>query len=347
MTLLKKNKSDILNDNKLNNCFLSAKLNNLDIECNIFKGNFYSDSFNYFPITENYETFPELFNWQVDNSLDHIFNEDFNNHLKEKINQFKIIENVFVLGSSPGDNYYSNLIYFLPRIFFNDKTEIKLVVHRNLSNKFRKFIKEICKSLKKNINFVYLDDDFYSFKNSYIPQFLEIKKSLKILNFFINNFDNSSNDNEDLKIYVSRQNTNYRNVVNEDDLIDLLKQNNFKIIDPNHLEIIEQIQLFSQAKFVISPTGSSLANIIFCKPGTKIIEISPDYKHHYEQNISKRYENLAQLVGLDFKKTMADSIKLNNISGLAKKYIDEKVLKESLHYSDLIVKINEFKKYLG
>jgi len=122
MTLLKKNKSDILNDNKLNNCFLSAKLNNLDIECNIFKGNFYSDSFNYFPITENYETFPELFNWQVDNSLDHIFNDDFNYQLKEKINEFKIIENVFVLGSSPGDNYYSNLIYFLPRIFFNDKT---------------------------------------------------------------------------------------------------------------------------------------------------------------------------------------------------------------------------------
>ena len=108
----------ILNDKALNNLFLSATLKDTKEQCKFLKGDFYLDSFNYFPITTNYETFYNLFKRQDENRIEHFYSENFYNNLKEKEKNFKIFEKSFVLGSSPADNYYSNLIYFLPRIFF-------------------------------------------------------------------------------------------------------------------------------------------------------------------------------------------------------------------------------------
>ena len=34
----------------------------------------------------------------------------------------------------------------------------------------------------------------------------------------------------------------------------------------------EQVELFSNAEVIIMPLGSAMANIVYCKPGTKIIE---------------------------------------------------------------------------
>ena len=39
----------------------------------------------------------------------------------------------------------------------------------------------------------------------------------------------------------------------------------------------KQIEVFSKAEIVIGPTGSALANIVFCKKGTMVFEIMPKY----------------------------------------------------------------------
>ena len=41
--------------------FYSVNENNININCNIFKGNFYLDSYNYFPISNKNEIFEEIF----------------------------------------------------------------------------------------------------------------------------------------------------------------------------------------------------------------------------------------------------------------------------------------------
>ena len=150
----------------------------------------------------------------------------------------------------------------MPRIFFISDTIINLGIHRNSSNNYRRFIKDILESSGKKIKkFVYLDDDFYSFKNSQIPQFFSNEKSIRILNQLPANIPN----NIDNKIYITRQDANCRNIINEEDLIDELKKNNFRIINTNNFSLHEQIKIFSSAKIIVSPTGSSLANIVcFC-----------------------------------------------------------------------------------
>ena len=64
------------------------------------------------------------------------------------------------------------------------------------------------------------------------------------------------------------------------------------ILNPQQYDIVDQIALFAEAKEIIAAHGSSLANIIFCKKGTTIYEIRPQFDKDYEVNLSNRYNNL-------------------------------------------------------
>jgi len=81
------------------------------------------------------------------------------------------------------------------------------------------------------------------------------------------------------RLYISRAKANYRRILNEDELIDVLKKYNFEIIYPEDIGIIEQINLFHNAEIIISPMGAGLGNIVFAKPGTKVLELCPEYFH--------------------------------------------------------------------
>ncbi len=330
------NSSKIKNDKSLSNLFFNANFSNLSINCNILKGNFFSDSFYYFPITENNETFSSLFNRDLNNTS-HFYSQKFFDNFKENKNSFKNFNQLYILGSNAGNNYYSNLLQFLPRIFFNKKTNIKLAIHRNSSNKYRNFIKSILKSLNIEFTFVFLDDDFYHFIDSDFPQFLSMNDSIKILKKFINP---KTNVEISKKIYVTREDSNYRKILNEADVVTLLRENGYRVINPQLYEINEQIEIFSNADKIIAPHGSNLANIIFCKPGTEILEITPSFRDS-EKVLKNRYLNLCQINNLNHNKIVSDTVEVENHSALAKKYIHKNVLSQSNYYKNLIVKIQE------
>jgi len=327
----------------LNNSFITASLNNISQKCLILNGTFYLDSFSYFPITDNDESFIELFRRQSDNSIQHFYSDNFYQKFISKKKDFKIFKDSYVIGTNPGDNYYSNLIEFLPRIFFTDEPNLNLLVHRNLSNKFRKLITDICSYRNIKVKLSYLDDDFYKFENSKIPQFINIKDSIKILKFFLEQITAKINDeqNNNLKIYIRREDSFYRKPVNEADIIQKLKARGYMILNPQHYDIVEQISLFSEAKEIIAAHGSSLANIIFCKKGTKIYEIKPQFDKNYEQNLSNRYKNISNLLELNYSTIDAESVDVEKHSKLAEKYISKKVLTESNYYKNIIIKLNK------
>lgn len=75
------------------------------------------------------------------------------------------------------------------------------------------------------------------------------------------------------KIYISRLKAPLRRIVNEDDYCEILKAWGFKIV---HLETItpfEQAALFNRASVIVAAHGSGLSNLIFSRPGCKVIEI--------------------------------------------------------------------------
>ena len=330
--------SEIKKNNKLTKNFLNAEFKELNMNCNIYNGEFYLDSFNYFIINEEFKTFDNLFTRDINQNNSHFFTKDFFTNFKNKIDNYKEHKKVYVLGSNAGNNYHSNLLQFLPRIFFINDKKIKIAIHRNSSTKFRDFITLILDEKGIKFSFVYLDDGFYKFTESKIPQFISLDKSIMILkNFLIPKSINSV----DKKIYVTREDSSYRRIVNEADIVPILRAKGYKVINPQLYKIDEQIRIFSQADKVIAPHGSNLSNIIFCKPGTQIIEVGPKFDNNFEKIFENRYENLAKINNLNYNRLIADTVPVDNHSSVSNKYIDQKILNTSNYYKNLILKISD------
>ncbi|MBP0001583.1 MAG: glycosyltransferase family 61 protein [Cyanobacteria bacterium SID2] len=105
--------------------------------------------------------------------------------------------------------------------------------------------------------------------------------------------------NSSKRLYITRQNAQYRRVLNEDAVLQVLQPLGFTSIAPETLSFPEQVSLFSQAEAIIAPHGAGLTNIAFCEPDTKIIELFPaDYVLPYYWILASEAElNYFYLVG--------------------------------------------------
>jgi len=77
------------------------------------------------------------------------------------------------------------------------------------------------------------------------------------------------------KVYVSRRKS-ARAMANEHELEKKLSENGFEIVYAEELKFDEQITLFSETKVLVSAHGAGLANIVFMKKGTYLVELFPD-----------------------------------------------------------------------
>jgi len=78
-----------------------------------------------------------------------------------------------------------------------------------------------------------------------------------------------------------------RSIVNFDALANSLVPLGFEVMVAEKLTFDEQIEWFSSAEWVVAPHGAGLANLVFCRPGTRVVEIlSKDYLSHLYADIS-------------------------------------------------------------
>jgi capsular polysaccharide biosynthesis protein len=79
------------------------------------------------------------------------------------------------------------------------------------------------------------------------------------------------------RLYISRGLASYRRVLNEIDVVRLLRQHGFEAITLESLSMWQQAEIMTSCEAVVGPHGAGLSNIVFCEPGTKVIEIfSPE-----------------------------------------------------------------------
>jgi len=101
-----------------------------------------------------------------------------------------------------------------------------------------------------------------------------------------------------LKIFL-RRNSHIRSVTNEKIIEESLVKQGFTVIEPEKLSFREQIKIFSQAEIVVGATGSAIANMIFCKPKTRIVILIPEFantSYWYWQNIASAVGNMVTYV---------------------------------------------------
>jgi capsular polysaccharide biosynthesis protein len=101
------------------------------------------------------------------------------------------------------------------------------------------------------------------------------------------------------KIYVSRAGARRRRVVGEEALRAALEARGFATVRLEERSWAEQIALFRAARVVVAPHGAGLANLVFCAPGTRVVELfARDY-------VNPCYWRVAALSGLDYRPVVA------------------------------------------
>jgi capsular polysaccharide biosynthesis protein len=102
------------------------------------------------------------------------------------------------------------------------------------------------------------------------------------------------------RIYISRKGR--RRILNEPEIVEVLKSLNFTILEDEPRLVAEQITLYRNAKVIIGPHGASFANILNCKPGTILIELFPDDYH------PDYFRFMSHIFGLDYFAIFEDSV---------------------------------------
>ncbi len=82
-----------------------------------------------------------------------------------------------------------------------------------------------------------------------------------------------SSSKQSERLFVSRKDAHYRPLADEDTLFETLKPRGFKRVVLSGLSLQTQREIFASASVVVAPHGAGLANMLFCQPGTKILEL--------------------------------------------------------------------------
>jgi capsular polysaccharide biosynthesis protein len=75
------------------------------------------------------------------------------------------------------------------------------------------------------------------------------------------------------RIYIVRKATDHGILESEDRLTSRLKQRGFVPMAMENFTLREKAWLLGRAEAIIGPSGAGLCNIVFCQPGTKVLEI--------------------------------------------------------------------------
>ena len=104
-------------------------------------------------------------------------------------------------------------------------------------------------------------------------------------------------------VYLSRGTNGKRSVKNESKVLDIIRSLGFKVEVP-HLQNNWKIDrhIIETADIIVGPHGGALGNVIFAKPGTKIVEFLPLVKLRRRGDNSRPcYFGLALSLGLDYE----------------------------------------------
>jgi Glycosyltransferase 61 len=96
------------------------------------------------------------------------------------------------------------------------------------------------------------------------------------------------------RLYLARRGAKLRAAANEDALIEALAERGFLILSASDANHPEQIARFRAARLVVAPHGAGLTNLLFARPGARVVEIFPE-------NFAKStYWWLARRMGLGY-----------------------------------------------
>ena len=195
-------------------------------------------------------------------------------------------------GGAGNDNYWHWLFDVLPRLaIFEDIKDLNLMDFFLLPSTDEKFQKETldllnisrekCISSKSfrhiQCSEIFVTDHPYaltkdiSYDIQNMPRWIPKWLKKKYINKESNNYSNLPK-----KVYIDRKDAkspDVRSVINDDEVKNFLNKKGFKSLIMKDFHFKDQVKIFNNAEIIIGLHGAAFANLCFCKPGTKVIEL--------------------------------------------------------------------------
>jgi hypothetical protein len=179
-------------------------------------------------------------------------------------------------------NLYHWLIECIPRLFVltkHKKDNITIVIHKDICKLNMEILDSILEGID-NISIEFISkEEKWSFEEYIFPSFPANLNSGYLPNEIaylmrdnIMGSYNSDKNKEKNKIYISRKNADCRRVVNREDIYNVLRKNDFKVVRLETMPYSEQVSLLSSSDFIIGPHGAGLSNILY-SDDAKVLEL--------------------------------------------------------------------------
>lgn len=95
------------------------------------------------------------------------------------------------------------------------------------------------------------------------------------------------------RVYISRQKSHGRKIINHDDFDKIIGKYNFKTVFAEDLSLQEMVKIVCHSEIIISPHGAGLSNTLFSPTNTKVIEL---FGAHY----TTQFRMMSQTIGHDY-----------------------------------------------
>lgn len=234
---------------------------------------------------------------------------------------------VAVLNSAGYNNFFHFLLDTLGRLRYFNKVDVDIDYYYTLSN--TKFQKELLKIFKipdekiitadykthieaDNLLATSLPGDNTMSETRYKP-FKDFETCQFIRNTILQISEATQIRTDSKLVYIQRRGS--RSLDNEPELLEALQTfGKWNIVSLEDHTILEQANIFYNADVIVAMHGAGLANIIYCKPNTSVVEIiNPAYASPLYYQIA----NLFQLKYFPFIGNTKEGLisKKNNIKG--------------------------------
>lgn len=257
----------------------------------------------------------------------------------------KKIESAIHLTKDHSRNYFHWIIEVLPRLSLINSVSknVPILVNNNLAPQFYEALKLFNKDNRQIIKL--RANKNYLIKKLYYPSRLSIindnykhpiyhkdaiysPDGIKFVRDTVLNSLNCNNKKGKRKIFISRSGSNYRQLLNSNEVEELLIDKGFEIVFPEKLSFHSQVKIFSEAEIIIGQSGAGMANFIFAPFDCQVIVMMSDAK----ENNFHLFNALA----------IASNISMKFVVG---KHIPSGS-KYTIH-ADFRVDIEEFSKYIN
>ena len=95
---------------------------------------------------------------------------------------------------------------------------------------------------------------------------------------FLRNAFTSAKNSTGRKLFIGRGMAEHRSLIHEKEIAAQLQKRGFDSVDCGKLSVQKQAEVFSSADVVVGAHGAALTNLVFCRPGTRVVELfSPAY----------------------------------------------------------------------